>query len=64
MENKSCPKCGAAFVCMHNDIAACQCASVKLSEASRAYIKKTYNNCLCVHCLREINEEVNSGELY
>ena len=57
MIDKKCPKCGAPFICRHNDIVRCQCAEVKLTEAAQAYIKANYNDCLCVNCLRAINQE-------
>ncbi|RHL52450.1 cysteine-rich CWC family protein, partial [Phocaeicola vulgatus] len=27
---KVCPRCGATFDCMHNDILSCHCATVRL----------------------------------
>ena len=52
---KICPRCGAKFICRHNDdITKCQCASVQLTLEARQYIAKNYTDCLCVNCLREI----------
>lgn len=56
MENKKCPICGTDFLCRHNDIIACQCSSVLLNDLQREYIKKNYNDCLCLTCLREISK--------
>ena len=30
---KVCPRCGATFDCMHNDILSCHCATVRLDAA-------------------------------
>ena len=31
---KVCPRCGATFDCMHNDILSCHCATVRLDAGS------------------------------
>ena len=55
MEHKSCPRCGAAFICQHENPAKCQCAGVKLSPAARAHLVEHYpNQCLCRQCLIEL----------
>ena len=54
MEHKSCPRCGAAFICQHENPAKCQCAGVELSPAARAHLAEHYpNQCLCRKCLLE-----------
>ena len=56
MEHKSCPRCGAAFICQHENPAKCQCASVELSPAARAHLAAQYpNQCLCRKCLLEFS---------
>ena len=32
---KVCPRCGATFDCMHNDILSCHCATVRLDALQR-----------------------------
>ena len=55
MEHKSCPRCGAAFICQHENPAKCQCAGVELSPAIRAHLATQYpNQCLCRKCLIEL----------
>ena len=55
MEHKSCPHCGAAFICQHENPAKCQCAGVELSPAIRAHLAAQYpNQCLCRKCLIEL----------
>ena len=51
---KVCPRCGATFECMHNDILQCHCASVRLSPEQHAYLKETYPDCLCHVCLTQL----------
>lgn len=51
---KICPRCGSTFECMHDHIAKCQCAGVKLTESQRKYIREHYTDCLCRKCLEEI----------
>ena len=56
MEKKSCPRCGAAFICQHENPAKCQCAGVELSPAARAHLAVQYpNQCLCRKCLLEFS---------
>ena len=55
MKEKKCPRCGKQFICNHDDIVRCQCASVKLTPEAQQYIKTHYTDCLCADCLREIN---------
>ena len=55
-EHKSCPRCGAAFICQHENPAKCQCAGVGLSPAARAHLAAQYpNQCLCRKCLLEFS---------
>ena len=57
MEHKSCPRCGAMFICQHENPAKCQCAGVELSPAARAHLAAQYpNQCLCRKCLIELGE--------
>ena len=56
MEHKSCPRCGAAFICQHENPAKCQCAGVELSPATRAHLAAQYpSQCLCRKCLLEFS---------
>lgn len=49
---KVCPRCGATFECMHDDILQCHCASVRLEPEQRAYLETVYADCLCNACLK------------
>ncbi len=50
---KTCPRCGKTFECVHS--IDCWCVKVKLTDATKAYLKEHYNDCLCKVCLEEIN---------
>ena len=52
---KICPRCGKEFECVHS--VDCWCVTVKLTDATKAYLKEHYSNCLCKECLEEINGE-------
>ena len=47
-----CPRCGAAFHCGVKDEAPCWCASLILSDALLAALRRQYSSCLCPECLR------------
>lgn len=52
---KICPRCGVSFICQPDNIAGCQCATVKLDRFQRDYVKTYYYpECLCKSCLEEI----------
>lgn len=55
---KVCPRCGAPFVCHHEQPAICQCAGIALTENARAYLRTHYSDCLCRKCLLEVSREV------
>ena len=50
---KTCPRCGKTFECVHS--IDCWCVKVKLTDATKAYLKENYSDCLCKDCLNEIN---------
>lgn len=58
---KTCERCGKAFDCRPDDIANCQCSGVKLSPETRQELAENYRDCLCVECLKEVQEEVELG---
>lgn len=55
-EEKQCPRCTIVFECKRGSILQCQCSCIQLPEAVAAYIENEYNDCLCLTCLRQINE--------
>lgn len=55
-KQKVCPRCGAPFVCTHDQF--CQCAGIPLNEKARAYMRTHYSDCLCRQCLIELSREM------
>lgn len=53
-EEKQCPRCKVNFECKAGSITQCQCKDIKLTESETAFIKKQYNDCLCIKCLKEL----------
>ncbi|MDY4512431.1 MAG: cysteine-rich CWC family protein [Paludibacteraceae bacterium] len=53
MITKTCPHCGATFICRHDNPLQCQCAGIALSPATRRLLHQTYGDaCLCRTCLQ------------
>lgn len=59
-EPSVCPRCGANFVCMVNDVANCHCSTLIIAAEVREQINSTYNGCLCNGCLRELSQRPQS----
>lgn len=60
---KICPRCGAQLICRHDDMTIpCDCTKVKLEKKHFDYIRRHYDNCLCLDCLRAI-EAMTDEEL-
>jgi len=55
-EEKSCPRCSAAFECRPGDICHCQCYDTPLTVEEKAFIEDRYNDCLCRDCLLELRQ--------
>jgi hypothetical protein len=53
---KECPRCGAGFECKEGSILICQCCTVDLTSAQREFMAARYDDCLCVACLRAIQD--------
>ena len=55
---KKCAKCKVDFECNTENIAACHCNTVVISDKTLELLKIKYANCLCSACLWAIaNEE-------
>ena len=60
---KICPRCGVSFTCQPDNIAGCQCVTVKLDRFQRDYVKTYYYpECLCKSCLEEIKRSFYVSE--
>jgi len=60
-EDKHCPRCGAPFECKVGSILLCQCHGLTFSDAEWDYIRLTYTDCLCRHCLQTIKHEISTN---
>ena len=60
---KVCPRCGATFDCMHNDILSCHCATVRLDALQRTYLMENYSDCLCHDCLKAVKDSFYACEI-
>jgi Family of unknown function (DUF5522)/Cysteine-rich CWC len=58
MEVKKCARCGSVFECKVDDIPNCQCATIRISEATSLFLTKTEFDCLCKNCLQNINIKI------
>ena len=56
-KEKTCPRCGASFLCTHDEV--CQCVGIDLNENARAYLRTHYKDCLCRKCLQEIASRID-----
>jgi hypothetical protein len=58
---KVCPRCASVFTCREDNILECGCVQVILSPEQLDYIAGHYIGCLCMSCLNEIQQQVESG---
>ena len=49
-----CPRCGGGFHCGANDAAPCACTALKLDATLLADLRRQFNGCLCLNCLRQL----------
>ena len=52
---KTCPRCGKTFECVHS--VNCWCVKVKLTDATKVFLKDHYSDCLCKECLEKLNAQ-------
>ncbi|WP_075602250.1 cysteine-rich CWC family protein [Saccharicrinis aurantiacus] len=53
---KKCANCGTQFTCREDSIIQCHCATVKLNDSARDYLKTKFTGCLCHKCLLEVKQ--------
>lgn len=49
-----CPRCHGAFACGVGGTTPCACSTVALSAALQARLRREFDGCLCLICLREL----------
>ena len=54
---KTCPNCKQKFDCKADDIENCLCNSIQLNNDAVGLIKNQFEDCLCVECLKEIENK-------
>jgi ribosomal protein L34E len=58
--NAICARCGGAFHCGAQE-ASCDCSKVSLDARTLANLRRAFDGCLCLTCLRAIQLESNSS---
>jgi hypothetical protein len=61
---KKCPRCKKEFTCDVENVSACACSRISLSNDTRTYLAKTFYNCLCDDCLLVLNDLVAKEKEY
>lgn len=56
-EDKHCPRCNSTFECKAGTIMQCQCSAIQLSVEESLYVESKFEDCLCVNCLRALQQE-------
>jgi len=59
-EITQCLRCEADFECKSGTINLCQCSKIELSSAQLEYIHLRYDGCLCLECLKILQNEFNT----
>lgn len=59
--DERCPRCDSTFTCNPGSIDLCQCQTISLSSGQLEYVRSQYNDCLCISCLFELQDEFKSG---
>jgi hypothetical protein len=59
-ETKTCPRCKESFECRSGNITQCHCYGVELTAELRAFVEQRFNDCLCLDCLRYLQQEHNN----
>ncbi len=57
-EEKVCQRCRALFECKIGSIHECQCSDIVLSDAMRHFLEISFFDCLCINCLRDLNDKL------
>jgi hypothetical protein len=61
---KICPRCKKEFICHAENISACACSKLALSNETKSFLANTFYDCLCTGCLGKLNELVALEKQY
>ena len=61
---KICPRCKMEFRCNAENIAACDCRKLLLSDETKSYIANAFFDCMCNGCLMQMNEMTSRQKEY
>ncbi len=56
VSKKNCPRCKKTFTCVPENISACDCSQISVSNEMKTFLTKTFFSCLCSNCLLELNQ--------
>ncbi|HQW82969.1 MAG TPA: cysteine-rich CWC family protein [Ferruginibacter sp.] len=56
-ETISCCRCNINFECKPGSINQCQCNVIQLTVEEKVYIELKYDDCLCINCLKAMQQE-------
>ena len=62
-ETINCARCELTFVCKVGNITQCQCYGIILTEEMQQYINKQFAGCLCLSCIKNLQQQLNAGKL-
>jgi Cysteine-rich CWC len=51
-----CAACNQPFICRAGNIQQCECSTVVLPAAAREWIAEHYDGCICINCLKAIQQ--------
>ena len=63
-KQKICPRCTKEFICQAENIAACTCSLVPLSNETKSFLANTFYDCMCGVCLEKLNQQVAMEKQY
>ncbi len=58
IHNQHCSRCNKSIHCQANNIMACECTKIEISEDTVDHLKNTKFKCLCNECLVEVDKLV------
>lgn len=59
--NETCQRCGGPFHCGVSDPQGCACFDLKLAPALMSQLRQNYQRCLCIACLKAMQQDKELG---